>query len=146
MGLGRDKRRSDLPPSIYGEIGTDSWCALKSCDKRFAPKTHNQRFCSPGHQQEYGVRAYQAGVNKRNSQGMKCGKITGSPSMRRILALLKKRPHTTEEIQTKARVCNPATWISALRHNGFNIPDAEYMGTNEYGSKIFRYRLLKRRR
>lgn len=141
MRVGKDKTRKGSSRSIYSELR----CFLKSCDKRFTPKTHNQMYCSVACQQEVGKRAYLTGKKKANSQGMKCGKITGSPSMRRVLALLKKRPHTTEEIQTKARVCNPATWISSLRHNGFNIPDAEYMGTNEEsGARIFSYRLIER--
>ena len=138
MGTSIDKAGNDPSRAIY----SDSWCKLKSCDKRFAPKTHNQRYCSPACQQEVGKQAYKAG--KKKTGGMHCGKVKNSPPMRRVLALLKKKRQTTLEIQIKARVCNPATWVSALRHNGFDIPKAEYMGKDKKsGARVYRYQLIK---
>ncbi len=141
MGIGEEEDQSYALPSIHSEFGDDTWCALKSCDKRFTPKTHNQRYCSPSCQQEVGKRAYRVGKKKANSRGMHCGKVSGSPPMRRVLAFLKRKRQTTLEIQVKARVCNPATWVSALRKNGFNIV-CEYLGTSK-GSRIYRYQLVK---
>ena len=144
MGTSIDKVGKDPSRAIYSELGTDSWCALKSCDKRFAPKTHNQKYCSPACQQEVGKQAYKAG--KKKTGGMHCGKVKNSPPMRRVLALLRKKRQTTLEIQIKARVCNPATWISALRHNGFDIT-CEYMGRDEKsGARVYRYQLIKEKK
>ncbi|MCK5606533.1 hypothetical protein KAR91_31815 [Candidatus Pacearchaeota archaeon] len=116
-------------------------CLLKSCGKEFIPKAWNQRYCSKDCQREVGKQAYRAG--KKKTGKMHVGKLKNSPPMRRVLALLKKKHQTTLEIQIKARVCNPATWVSALRHNGFNIT-CEYMGKDEKsGARVYRYQLIK---
>lgn len=138
--VGEAKTQNDLSQPIHGELGADSWCVLKSCGKRFVLKTHNQRFCCPGHQQEHGVGAYKDGVKRRDSRGMHITKVSGSPSQRRILHLLQDgRSYTTRQIQEKAKVCNPATWISSLNKQGYSI-ECKYYGVVN-GSKIYHYTL-----
>lgn len=137
MGTTKDEGLNSASRAIY----SDKWCILKSCDKRFAPKTHNQEYCSKACQLEMGKRTYQAG--KKKNGGMHFSKLKNSPPMRRILALLKKKRQTTLELQIKGRVCNPATWVSALRHNGFNIV-CECIGRDEKsGARVYRYQLIK---
>jgi hypothetical protein len=111
-------------------------CARKTCGKSFTRKTQNHEYCSI---------TCQRLIHDKKRGKMRCGAFVGSPPQRRVLNLLKKGPQTTLEIQQKARVCNPATWISSLRQNGFNIPDAEYKGRDEEtGIRIFSYRLIER--
>ena len=118
-----------------------SKCKNKPCGKPFTRKAWNHEYCSISCQRIVGIQAYQDGVKKRNSRGMKFGKVSGSPAQRRILKLLKdKLPHTTRQIQEKANVCNPATWISALNMQGYDI-ECKYRGTDEHGSKIYTYQL-----
>ena len=73
---------------------------------------------------------------------MNFGKVSGSPAQRRILALLKDGlAYSTREIQRRANVCNPATWISALNAQGYNIV-CQYAGQNNPGYKIYIYQLI----
>jgi len=108
-------------------------CARKTCGKPYTLKTHNQKFCST---------TCQRLVHDKPKGTMHFGKVKNSPPMRRVLALLRKKRQTTLEIQVKARVCNPATWVSALRKNGFNIV-CEYVGTDASDSRVYRYQLIK---
>ncbi len=142
MGLGKGEGQNAALPSMYSELHDDRWCALKSCDKRFTPKTHNQRYCSTSCQQEVGKRAYRVGKKKIDSRGMHFSKVEGSPPQQRILHLLKDGiAYTTREIQARARVCNPATWISALKKQGHNIV-CKYKCRTGDGSNIYTYQLL----
>lgn len=119
-----------------------SKCENKPCGKPFTLKTWNAKYCSTTCQRAVGAEAYRDGVKKRESRGMHFGKVKNSPPMRRVLALLKRKRQTTLELQIKAVVCNPATWVSALRKNGFNIV-CKYMGKTENGHRVYRYQLIK---
>lgn len=141
MGIGKHTGSINPPRFIYDDL----WCALKSCDKRFTPKTHNQKYCSVSCQEEVGKRAYQAGKKKTGSRGMHFGRVSKSPAQRRILKLLQDGlPHTTRQIQDKARVCNPATWISALKMNGYNI-ECRYRGKDKFDNRIYYYQLKRKK-
>lgn len=75
---------------------------------------------------------------------MHAGKAEKSPSLKACLTLLRARGSqgvTTWEFIEAAHVANPATEISALRHNGYTIK-CQYESVNENGRKIYRYTLL----
>ena len=137
-----NKTRNRPTRAIYSEPE----CFLKSCGKRFTPKVHNQKYCSSTCQLAQGKKAYQDGIKKRQNGGMHFGKVAGSPAQRRILKLLQdKLPHTTRQIQQKANVCNPATWISALNMQGYNI-ECKYRSKSKDGARIYYYQLKEKKR
>lgn len=75
---------------------------------------------------------------------MHAGKVENSPPLQACLALLKSRgPQgaTTWEFVEIAHVANPATEISALRHNGYTII-RKYEGKNNNGRSVNRYTLM----
>lgn len=76
---------------------------------------------------------------------MHAAKVENSPSLRAVLGFLKERgPQgvTSWEFIERCRVANPATEVSALRHNGYNIK-CEYQETNENKRKVYRYWLIE---
>lgn len=75
---------------------------------------------------------------------MHASKLETSKPLQSILAMLRDRGQqgaTTKEIADACSVENAATWISALRKNGFNIA-CDYQGTFD-GRKRFRYHLIE---
>jgi len=75
---------------------------------------------------------------------MHVAKLEKSRRLQAILALLRERgPRgaTTKEISDASGALNPATEVSALRHNGVSI-SCEYQETTETGSKVYRYWLV----
>ena len=74
---------------------------------------------------------------------MHAGKVENSPPLQAVLAFLKLRGAagaTTWQILAEAHVANPATEISALRHNGYFI-NCKYEGKSN-GRKVYRYTLV----
>lgn len=69
MGLGRGESQNIASRSIYGQ----ETCLLPSCGKLFSLKTWNQRFCSRGHQREFGNLAYKNGVETLKAEQAKGG-------------------------------------------------------------------------
>ena len=107
-------------------------CARRACGKPFTRKTRNHEYCSTTCQRLF---------HDKPKGKMHFSKVSGSPPQQRILHLLKDGiAYTTREIQARARVCNPATWISALKMQGHNIV-CEYKCRCENGSKIYTYQL-----
>ena len=75
---------------------------------------------------------------------MHAGRIETSKPLQAVLSLLQSRgPQgaTTWEFIEIARVANPATEISALRHNGYSI-ERKCEGKNNNGRTVNRYFLL----
>lgn len=75
---------------------------------------------------------------------MHAAKVENSPGLQAVLALLRQRGGqgaTTWEFIEIAHVANPATEISALRHNGYTI-NRKYEGKNANGRSVNRYTLL----
>lgn len=54
--------------------------------------------------------------------------------------LLYGGPATSAQIQDECQVVAPATWISALRHNGIPVT-CTYKGRTESGAKVYEYSL-----
>ena len=74
---------------------------------------------------------------------MHAGKVENSPPLQAVLAFLKLRGSsgaTTWQILDEAKVANPATEVSALRHNGYSI-GCKYEGKHN-GRKVYRYTLV----
>jgi hypothetical protein len=72
---------------------------------------------------------------------MHAAKVENSPALQSILAFLRERGATgatTWEILERCRVGNPATEVSALRKNGFNI-ECKYQFTSGDRRKVYRY-------
>lgn len=75
---------------------------------------------------------------------MHVAKLENSKRLQAILDLLRERGPkgaTTREISETTGALNPATEVSALRHNGFSV-SCEYQGRTETGSKVYRYWLV----
>jgi len=74
---------------------------------------------------------------------MHAAKIQHSQPLQAVLAFLQARGDqgvTTWEFIEYARVANPATEVSALRHNGYNV-ECKYQ-EKKNGRKVYRYKLL----
>lgn len=108
-------------------------CARKACGKPFTRKTWNQKYHSGICQRLF---------HDKPKGTMNFSKVLGSPPQQRILHLLKDGiAYTTREIQRRARVCNPATWISSLKMQGYVI-ECKYKGVNKKtGARIYTYQL-----
>jgi len=75
---------------------------------------------------------------------MNVAKLENSKRLQAILTLLQSRGATgatTREISEVSGALNPATEVSALRHNGVSV-DCAYQGRTETGSKVYRYWLV----
>ena len=76
---------------------------------------------------------------------MHASKLDHSPPMQRVLALFKEcglgESLTTSYISENAHVENAATWVSALRRNGYDIR-CEYAYMTQAGGRVYRYRLV----
>lgn len=75
---------------------------------------------------------------------MHASKLETSKPLQAILTMLRDRGQqgaTTKEIADGCGVENAATWISALRHNGYRI-ECDYQGTFE-GRRRYRYHLIE---
>ena len=71
---------------------------------------------------------------------MHAAKVANSPPLQAVLGFLRSRGAqgaTTWEFIEEARVANPATEVSALRHNGYNI-ECKYQEKRN-GRKVYRY-------
>jgi hypothetical protein len=76
---------------------------------------------------------------------MHASRLETSKPLQAILMMLRDRGQqgaTTKEIADGCGVENAATWISALRKNGFRV-ESDYQGMNENGRKIWRYHLIE---
>lgn len=74
---------------------------------------------------------------------MNAGKVENSPGLKAVLGILELRGPagvTTWQFIEEAHVANPATEVSALRHNGYQI-DCKYEGKRN-GRKVYRYTLI----
>lgn len=72
---------------------------------------------------------------------MHVAKLEKSKRLQAILSLLRERGPagaTTREISEFSGALNPATEVSALRHNGVSV-SCEYQGRTDNGSKVYRY-------
>lgn len=77
--------------------------------------------------------------------GMHYGCVDKSPRLKAILGFLMSRGlggATTVEIHDICGALNPATEVSAIRHQGYSI-DCKYEGRGATGSKIYRYTLIQ---
>lgn len=75
---------------------------------------------------------------------MHFAKIENNKPLQDILTLLRERGErgaTTAEIHSYASVENPATWVSALRKNGYSV-ECKYVGLSENKRKVYNYRLV----
>jgi hypothetical protein len=71
-------------------------------------------------------------------------KLENSKRLQAILALLRDRGATgatTREISEASGALNPATEVSALRHNGVAVR-CEFERKTETGSRVYRYWLV----
>ena len=77
---------------------------------------------------------------------MHAARIENSERLTRILTLLSAHPEgvTGLDISIRCNVLNPATYVSELRANGYDIR-AAYMGQNDNKRRIYSYRLLGRK-
>lgn len=76
---------------------------------------------------------------------MNYGSIDRCPRLRSILGLLMSRGlegATTLEIHDICGALNPATEVSAIRHQGYDIK-CKYERRTETGAKVYRYRLVQ---
>ena len=76
---------------------------------------------------------------------MHAARLSQSPRLQRMLAFLRDRPLsgcTGREFVLACEVLNPATYVSELRKNGFNI-ECSYERTTEGGRSVHRYRLIE---
>lgn len=75
---------------------------------------------------------------------MHFAKLENNKPLQAILSPLRERGEkgaTTAEIHDYASVENPATWVSALRKNGFAVR-CDYLGLSENKRKVYSYRLI----
>ena len=73
--------------------------------------------------------------------GFHAASLAGSKPLQRVLQFLRmfgKTGITTAILAEYANVQNVATWVSALRHNGFDI-ECKYEGQSNDGARIYRY-------
>ena len=52
--------------------------------------------------------------------------------------------HTTAEIAKATGSVCAGTLLSELRHDGIEISSADFVGTNEQGAKVYRYRMERK--
>lgn len=75
---------------------------------------------------------------------MHVAKLENSKRLQAILSLLRERGEagaTTREISEFSGALNPATEVSALRHNGVGVA-CEYQGRTDTGAKVYKYWLV----
>lgn len=75
---------------------------------------------------------------------MNVAKLENSKRLQAILALLVQKGTTgatTREISEASGALNPATEVSALRHNGVKVV-CEYDYKTDAGNKVYRYWLV----
>lgn len=117
-------------------------CKLARCYILFAPKVHNQVFCSPKHQLEHWERKSEKIKEGVEPKRKHYGNADKSDRLKRVLDLLRDgMPHTTMSIAKECNVCNPSTIISELRFNGYKIPPAKLVRRRKDGTRIYTYQL-----
>jgi len=76
---------------------------------------------------------------------MHYAKVKNSKRLKRLLAFLRDyKPHTTRGIHRGAGICAVSAAVSELRMNGHEI-DCRYAGETIDGSRIYQYRLRKKK-
>lgn len=66
--------------------------------------------------------------------------VSGSQKLRRVLACLFERSHTTIDLQNRTGLCSISTWVSMLRKNGYTVKCELIKGGTD---KIYLYTLEK---
>lgn len=76
----------------------------------------------------------------KKKKGMHVTKVSNSEKCQRIVKCLIRRSHTGIELQNRTGLLSISTWVSNLRHNGYNIVCDQLRGGRE---PIYRYTLVK---
>ena len=72
---------------------------------------------------------------------MHAAKIEKSETLQRLRDYLTTQGATgatSYQLVVALELVAPATWVSALRKNGYDV-ECKYEGTNPHGSRIYRY-------